>query len=393
MREYFVDVQKYVMFGEDNDLYNAFFVSSVGDWVDCYTGCRDIGRLLCCNVAKAHEVVLNKCGLPQSPTLQTVILHNDDVYAGAGYGSSNVATSTFHASGLRVAVHELGHSMFDLADEYSSGWGTSDRPNCDSQGCNKWNDLQQSHGVDCVENMCNNNNYFASEEGGSFMKYLGSPVGHVNARYMCCTYMFISGGQVASFCDTYDTPPGHLNNFCDLNHQGYNINRRKQRRLGEPSTEEEDRNGYVSVQDPELFVFQLALGNGLDVEDEYKFSRSFAEKSPSHRIRQVRGDYPTIQDAKEDGVDEIVSVSIQRESIADDGSSIVCEDVHLIFDRLVEVFPPPPENEQDEEVEEAVGGGHIKVVAPEIAVVMERMRGCEVVSAEATIFTTNYLEE
>lgn len=169
-----------------------------------------------------------------------------------------------------------------------------------------------------------------------------------------------------------------------------------QRRLGDPSTEEEDRDGYVPVQRPELFLFRLVRGNDVDTEDEYEFSQSFVEKSPSYPTRQVRGDYPTIQDAKEDGVDEVVSVSIRHESVVAvdaDGFSVLCQDAHLIFDRMVEVFPPPPENEQDEEAEEAAGGGDIKVVAPEIAVVMERMEGCQVVSAEAKIYTTIYLEE
>ena len=34
----------------------------------------------------------------------------------------------------QVAVHELGHSLFGLADEYSTGAGDQTRPNCDVAG-------------------------------------------------------------------------------------------------------------------------------------------------------------------------------------------------------------------------------------------------------------------
>lgn len=79
----------------------------------------------------------------------------------AGYGGSGVAATTLHEQGARLALHELGHSAFGLADEYggdgpaASGPGEPDRVNVSRTGDPsrvKWADLVTPDGlVGCYE--------------------------------------------------------------------------------------------------------------------------------------------------------------------------------------------------------------------------------------------------
>ena len=57
---------------------------------------------------------------------QILALANSTMYGGAGYSSSNLGTvSGGNGSAFEVAIHELGHSFGDLADEYTYGGGTN----------------------------------------------------------------------------------------------------------------------------------------------------------------------------------------------------------------------------------------------------------------------------
>ena len=68
-------------------------------------------------MAKASALA-DKC-VPKGASRQTVVVHNDLTYGGAGYGSADVATATIHPSGPDIIIHELGHSLFELGDEYN----------------------------------------------------------------------------------------------------------------------------------------------------------------------------------------------------------------------------------------------------------------------------------
>lgn len=387
------------MFGDDNDLYNAFYVSSVDASMDCATGCSGIARLLCCDVSKAHAAVAEKCGIPRGPALQTIILQNNDQYAGAGYGSANVATSTIHPSGSKVVVHELGHSMFDLADEYSTGRGDASRPNCDNSGCSKWSDLQGSHGVGCYPSMCRDNAFYSSESTGSFMKYLSNPVGAVNERLCCCTYMMVSGGSWPPFCDAYDVPAGKLESFCNLNHQGYRVSRPG----GVDGADRIDA-GYVRVEEPTMFLFSLVLRG--DEPNEYSFVESFAGPSQVYPARQVKGDYVDLEQARAERVVDVVRVWIRREPevVVDDSAAAAsssCKDTELFFNGRDEIFPPPPQSEEDEAMEATLAlnlGGEddewapITVLSPELEVVVEKVEGCKIFNVDVHILTMIYAE-
>lgn len=71
--------------------------------------CRGVQRLICGNQSKMYEVAID-----EYPNFdQIVVLVNDDRYGGSG---GNVAISS--SDSLEIALHEMGHSIAGLADEY-----------------------------------------------------------------------------------------------------------------------------------------------------------------------------------------------------------------------------------------------------------------------------------
>jgi hypothetical protein len=54
-----------------------------------------------------------------------IVLVNDPQYGGSG--EAQIAVCSDHIDAAQIGIHELGHSAFDLGDEYSSGLGTYTR--------------------------------------------------------------------------------------------------------------------------------------------------------------------------------------------------------------------------------------------------------------------------
>lgn len=81
--------------------------------------CGGTERALCVSVNKA----LNAAGNGVSTDVdQVVAIANTTKYGGVGYPSSNLATSSGrNSSATQIVIHELGHSLGNLADEYSYG--------------------------------------------------------------------------------------------------------------------------------------------------------------------------------------------------------------------------------------------------------------------------------
>ncbi|HEX8877406.1 MAG TPA: M64 family metallopeptidase [Phycisphaerales bacterium] len=84
--------------------------------------CGGTERLLCVDVSACYSYAANA---PQ-PFDQILAVANSQKYGGAGYPSSNVGTyAGGNGSAPLIAIHELGHSLGDLADEYDYGGSTT----------------------------------------------------------------------------------------------------------------------------------------------------------------------------------------------------------------------------------------------------------------------------
>ena len=104
-------------FFEGDVKYKPLFVSSLRPKGFCDYGCNGIDRLLCCNQATVR--LLSEMCFPSGPNVQSIVIHNDEKYGGAGYAAENIATTSIHKVGPLLIKHELGHSLFELGDEYS----------------------------------------------------------------------------------------------------------------------------------------------------------------------------------------------------------------------------------------------------------------------------------
>lgn len=79
--------------------------------------CSGIERLLCVDTSLAWAYANN---VPSTDAILAVA--NSSMYGGAGYSWADIGTfSGANSSAADVAIHELGHSLADLADEYDYG--------------------------------------------------------------------------------------------------------------------------------------------------------------------------------------------------------------------------------------------------------------------------------
>lgn len=79
--------------------------------------CNNIDRLLCIDVSKAYAFAANAPGIDHIHALA-----NSSSYGGGAYVSSRLATvAGFHQFSGEIALHEAGHTIANLADEYELG--------------------------------------------------------------------------------------------------------------------------------------------------------------------------------------------------------------------------------------------------------------------------------
>ncbi len=78
--------------------------------------CYSIDRLLCVNTTKVFNIV----GSVLAPDARDVVIvvANSTRYGGSG---GQVATLSMNTSAIEIALHEIGHTAFALADEYDYG--------------------------------------------------------------------------------------------------------------------------------------------------------------------------------------------------------------------------------------------------------------------------------
>lgn len=203
--------EKYKPFSKENKFLN-FFLSKNEDSENsfCKYGCSGVDRLLCCDRKKAKKLA-KKCN--NSNERQILVIHNDKKYGGAGYIKDNIATTSTNKNAPKVAVHELGHSLFDLADEYTYSKSNRGLKNCEKSDCQSWNDLIgiDFPGAECTPNGCAGGESFTC--GETIMKELRLSFGPNNERLACCKYKEITN-HFPSFCDPYLNKGVGLDNFC-----------------------------------------------------------------------------------------------------------------------------------------------------------------------------------
>jgi len=100
--------------GVDNDTQRTISRDTA---LDMSYWCGGTERLLCVNVGKAYAAAAS------APDIDQVIaIANSSKYGGAGYPSNNLGTAAGgNSAAAEIAIHELGHSLGDLADEYTYG--------------------------------------------------------------------------------------------------------------------------------------------------------------------------------------------------------------------------------------------------------------------------------
>ncbi len=172
-------------------------------------GCYNIARLLCVNSSKVFNIVGQV--LPVDGREQIVVISNSTRYGGSG---GEVATASMDPSSKEVALHEIGHSAFGLADEYDTGTcDTSTEPVAGNvsrawaRSNTKWGDLIASStpvptqvgtltngtvGTFQGANYCSSGMYRPTEN--SRMRTLGYPWHAVNSRLANQVFAKYAGG-------------------------------------------------------------------------------------------------------------------------------------------------------------------------------------------------------
>ena len=135
----------------------------------CYYGCGGIDRLVCCDDAAVMGEVAES--VPGADGV--MVLVNDPTYGGSG-GYQYATSYTDGRVGEQVVVHELGHSLVGLGDEYNYGASTSypPRPNCaDDPEAPPWTAWLDVEGVS-VTAVCGYTNHYRPTDNGCMMRSL-----------------------------------------------------------------------------------------------------------------------------------------------------------------------------------------------------------------------------
>jgi hypothetical protein len=211
--------------------FNVWLVESIsttrtisGDTLfGAYFHCNGLERLLCVDDSKVLSSVV--AAVPQYD--QVLVLVNSETYGGAG---GQVATASLHVAANNIAIHELGHSLVYLADEYSEKdtslpavepFERNITINPDPKNV-KWNYwFENSESIVGVNIFSFDENKVGYFEGGyyrekgvwrptynSIMRSLGGPFGSVNAEAWALT-LWHYYSATSDFLPQTDTPIVH----------------------------------------------------------------------------------------------------------------------------------------------------------------------------------------
>jgi len=321
-------------------------------------GCAAVDRLLCCpGKDRLVEHAERHCG--SGLVMNTLIVHNDARYGGAGFPWTAAASVSVNESSAQIAIHELGHSLFGLGDEYTVGWGNADEdPNCDRSGCSKWSDLIGKWGVGCKPGKCGDGAWYCAEE--TMMASFSWKFGEVNERISCCKY-FYHTGSIPRYCQKFNEDGLDLTSYCNgtLWHGRYtNLgtdvtllqgNGSSSRPLGEPGS---DLQGtpYVQVASPVAWTLR-ALPPRSEAEldgEQWECVRSEEPVPDGLYLREtVEGDLAGARDHGRLGGHGTVVVEVLG-----NGSRLVDRTIMFAVDRRVEVPFPVSGGDDDEDDEQ-----------------------------------------
>lgn len=146
--------------------------------------------------------------------MNVLIVHNDGTYGGAGFPSDGAASVSIHSLSSDIGIHELGHSLFGLADEYTYGDGNPDQDaNCDNAGCSKWSDMIQAGLASCSSGKCRDGSYYSSSTN-MMENYDVHSFGPVNQRITCCKYLYHTG-VAPGYCSQFNDIGVGLSQYCN----------------------------------------------------------------------------------------------------------------------------------------------------------------------------------
>merc|ERR1711920_67264 len=179
----------------------------------CQFGCYNTPRLLCCDGRQSLiSHARSHCG--SGFVMNVLIVHNDETYGGAGFPGDGAASVSINSLSSDIGIHELGHSLFGLGDEYTIGDGNpNDDPNCDSSGCSKWSDLIQTGGATCSAGKCRGGSYYGPDTNMMF-DYSVRAFGGVNERITCCKYIYHTGAM-PGYCSKFSSVGVGLTQYCN----------------------------------------------------------------------------------------------------------------------------------------------------------------------------------
>ncbi len=207
VRRHWRAIERFTPFSRQINTMNVVIVKASGTTDDFCGFNSSIDRLLTCNIGKANALA-DRCS--SRTNRQVVVIQNVSQHGGSG-GELAVATNSLHAPA--TIVHEIGHSLFNLADEYTRSDAGGNGPNCGGQfrQCAGWQDLIDA-GLATCESGCRNNAKFTSSP--SIMRDLEqTSFGHMNQRNICCTFRQKTG-EYPAFCQTYQNIGAGLDSYC-----------------------------------------------------------------------------------------------------------------------------------------------------------------------------------